>query len=49
MDILISANEMILAMTQVPETRLVENMTEEEYTEWLDKMVKVGVEDGKEV
>lgn len=47
MEIIISANEKILAITQ--DYRLSQNMSEEEYAEWLNKLIKVGIEDEKEV
>lgn len=47
MEIIISANEKILAITQ--DNKLSRNMTKEEYTEWLNKMIKVGIEDEEEV
>lgn len=47
MEIIISANEKILAITQ--DNRLSQNMSEEEYIEWLNKLIKVGIEDEKEV
>ena len=48
MEIIISANEKILTMTQARENRLSRDITEEEYIEWLNKMSKVGIEDEKE-
>lgn len=47
MDIIISANEKILDITQC--NRLSENMTEEEYMEWLNKLTKAGTADATEV
>lgn len=47
MEIIISANEKILTITQ--ENRLTRDMSEEEYIEWLNKMTKVGIEGEKEV
>lgn len=47
MEIIISANEKLLAITQ--DNRLSQNMSEEEYIEWLNKLIKVGIEDEKEV
>lgn len=47
MEIIISANEKILAITQ--DNRLSHNMSEEEYTEWLNRLTRVGIEDEKEV
>ncbi len=47
MEIIISANEKILAITR--DNRLSQNMSEEEYTEWLNKLINVGIEDEKEI
>lgn len=47
MEIIISANEKILAITQ--DNKLSRNMSEKEYTEWLNKLIKMGIEDEKKV
>ncbi len=47
MEIIISANEKILAITQG--NKLSRTMTEEEYIEWLNKLIKVGTENEKEI
>ena len=47
MDIIISANEKILSLTQ--DNRLLENMTEKEYADWLNKMIKVGTDNETEI
>ena len=47
MEIIISANEKILAIIQ--KNKLSENMTEREYMEWLNRLIKVETENEKEV
>lgn len=45
MDIIISANEKIMSLTQNKNLNLSESMTEEEYKRWLENIVKVGMDD----
>lgn len=47
MEIIISANEKILALTG--ENKLASDMTEKEFEEWLYKIAKVGNKDETEV
>ena len=47
MEIIISANERILSMTK--DYNLNKDMTEEQFTEWLNKIVKVGMVDEPKV
>lgn len=47
MDIIISANEKILCLTQNKCMNLKKSMNEEEYRRWIENIVKVG-RDGKE-
>lgn len=47
MEIIISANEKILSMTK--DNNLNKDMTEEQFTEWLNEIVKVGVSDEPKV
>ena len=46
MNVIISANEKILAITQNKDLNLTERMSEEEYINWIKNMVKVGTNDG---
>lgn len=41
MDIIISANEKILSMTQDESHALIYSMTKEDYNNWLERIVKV--------
>lgn len=45
MDIIISANEKILSLTQKKCMNLSGSMNEEEYRRWLENIVKVGMDD----
>ena len=47
MEIIISANEKILSMTR--DNNLNKDMTEQQFTEWLNEIVKVGIADEPEV
>lgn len=47
MEIIISANEKILSMTT--DNSLYKDMTEQQFAEWLNEIVKVGIEDEPEV
>lgn len=45
MDIIISANEKILSLTQNKSMNLSESMNEEEYRHWIENIAKVGMDD----
>lgn len=47
MEIIISANERILSMTK--DNNLREDMTEQQFMEWLDEIAKVGMTDEPEI
>ena len=49
MDVIISANDRVLAIIQNPDLNLSERMSEGEYIAWMEKLMKVGVDDGKDV
>ena len=49
MDIIISANEKILSMTQDESQSLSRSMTEEDYNNWLERMVKVKTDEENSV
>lgn len=45
MDIIISANDKVLAITQNSHLNLFEKMSEDEYITWMEKLMKVGIDD----
>ena len=47
MEIIISANEKILSMTN--DNSLNKDMTEQDFMEWLDEITKVGMTDESEI
>lgn len=49
MEIIISANEKILNMTQNLNIMLGENMSKQEYSNWCDEIVLIGEEDEKTI
>jgi hypothetical protein len=47
MEIIISANEKIVSMTK--KNNLSKDMTEQQFMEWLDEIIKVGMADEPEI
>lgn len=46
MDIIISANDKVLAITQMPGLNLSKRMSEDEYIKWMERLMKVGMDNG---